>query len=142
MDWIIGSQTLDRWSEFWSHGQDFFGRSDRSLARAPDVGQFFAKFELHQVVANELARGKSTAFEIVKVPRPGHEFESDHVRIGFAVGDPFGHDVQVTIPSDAMVGSSDTVTITVSGTGGATDSSLLTTEVSSMRLFLPIIVKV
>ena len=64
MDWIVGSQTLDRWSEFWSHGQDFFDRSDRSLASAPDVGQVFAKFELHQVVANELARGQFAAFVV------------------------------------------------------------------------------
>ncbi|MFZ6027010.1 MAG: Kelch repeat-containing protein [Chloroflexota bacterium] len=43
--------------------------------------------------------------------------------------------VTVAIPADAAVGDSDAVTVTVSGAGGASDASVLTTEVVEMATY-------
>ena len=49
--------------------------------------------------------------------------------------------VHVYIPHAALLGAFDIVTITASGAGGATDSSVLTTTVNLLRMFLPILRK-
>ena len=61
--------------------------------RSLDAGQLISKLEAHQVVADELAGGQPPALPIIELPGPFHEFEGDHGGIGFAVGDPFGHDM-------------------------------------------------
>ena len=57
------------------------------------MGQVFTELKLHQAVTHELAGREPTALEIVELPGPGHEFESNHIGVRLAICHPFGHDV-------------------------------------------------
>ena len=65
--------------------------------------KFSTELQLHQAVTHELAGCEPTTLEIVELPGPGHEFESDHIGVCLAICHPFGHDV----PNDHQQFASD-----------------------------------